>query len=209
MNCEEITQTAVALEIVQAPEDSRLQQLFHCIYTLFHGSFLAWILHKYPHSRYKDKLLEDAKDAFQNGLMAFYRKSRDKAFTIKGSLKTTIYSFGFLQLLAFFKKEKHVYHEADYEAGLRHFFEDDFFESERQQLLNEQELQLMRALYSLPEKKREILIRRFFEGQKSKQIAGTLHVTAGNVDNDAVKAYKQLRALLSPKSVTQKGEEWN
>lgn len=203
MDCQEITQTAVALQIVQTREDSRLQRLFNCIYTLFHGSFLTWILHKYAGNRYKDKLLEDAKDAFQNGLMAFYRKSQDKAFAITGSLKTTIYSFGLLQLLAFFKKEKRIYHDADYLDGLGLFFEDDFFEAERQALLNEKETELMQALYALPPKRREILILRFFEKLKSKQIAGRLNVTAGNVDNDAAKAYKELRALLTTKAGVQ------
>src|SRR5215210_6391989 len=109
MDCQEITKTPVAIEIMQTPGDRRLQQLFSCIYSLFQGSFLGWILHKYHNSGPKEKLWEDAKDAFQNGMMTLYRKSQNKEFTINGSLKTTVYSFGLLQLLAFFKKEKFAY----------------------------------------------------------------------------------------------------
>jgi len=88
-----------------AGRDRRLQKLFNCIYSLFQGSFIYWILHKYDNSTNKNKLWEDAKDAFQNGMMVLYRKSQEKGFNIKGNLKTTVYSFGLLQLLALFKKK--------------------------------------------------------------------------------------------------------
>ncbi|MEJ7680981.1 MAG: hypothetical protein WKG06_24645 [Segetibacter sp.] len=105
MECEEITQASVALTIMQTPGDKRLEKLFNCIYSLFHGSFLNWILNKYSGKNIlKDKLLEDAKDAFENGIVALYLKSKKHELNIKGSLKTTVYSFGLLQLLAFLKK---------------------------------------------------------------------------------------------------------
>lgn len=105
--CEEITQVSVAVTIMQTPGDKRLEKLFSCIYSLFHGSFLKWILNKYSHKNVlKDKLLEEAKDAFENGILALYEKSKKNELNIKGSLKTVIYSFGLLQLLAFFKKRK-------------------------------------------------------------------------------------------------------
>ncbi len=105
MNCSEIIQPPVALEILQTPGAKRLQKLFGCIYSLFQGSFIYWILHKYDNSTNKNKLWEDAKDAFQNGMMVLYGKSQEKGFNIKGNLKTTVYSFGLLQLLALFKKK--------------------------------------------------------------------------------------------------------
>lgn len=201
IKCQEITQAAVALSILQTPADSRLQKLFSCIYALFQGSFLSWILNKYAASSYKDKLREDAKDAFQNGVMVFYRKSQEKGFLIKGSLKTTIFSFGLLQLLAYFKKEKKVYHETDYLHGLDLFFEDDLLEGERRELLNEREVELMKALSALSKKKRDILMLKFFGNLRSREIAEKLEVTVGNVDNDAAKAYKQLRSILNSNMV--------
>ena len=200
MDCQEITKTSVALEIMQTPGDRRLQQLFSCIYFLFQGSFLNWILHKYQNSGNKDKLWEDAKDAFQNGLMIMYRKSQDKDFFIKGSLKTTIYSFGFLQLLASFKKEKIVQGSGDQAQYVDLFFEKEFLENETQQLLNERERDLMEALAQLPKKHRDILVMKFFNKLKSKQIAEKLHVTPGNIDNESTKAYKALRKILQSKS---------
>src|SRR5215213_9278690 len=106
MECHDITQPIVALEIIRSPEDNPRQKLFNCIYTLFYVNFLNWIMNRYSSYKHKGKLLEDAKDAFQNGLMVFYQKSQQKGFIIRASLKTTIFSFALLQLLALFKKEK-------------------------------------------------------------------------------------------------------
>ncbi|MFN2438245.1 MAG: sigma-70 family RNA polymerase sigma factor [Chitinophagaceae bacterium] len=215
MDCREIIQPVVALQIMQTPGDRRLQQLFHCIYSLFHGSFLNWILRKYSNGNagHKDKLWEDAKDAFQNGMMALYSKAQKKEFTIKGSFKTTIYTFGLLQLLALFKKEKTAYRSDDHAKCLDLFFEDDFLEKERHELFNEREIDLLEALKTLPKKQRDILVMKFFEKLKSKQIAEKLDVTAGNVDNDSTKAYKELRRILKSKYIPhragQKLKQWS
>ena len=186
-----------------------MQRLFSCIYSMFQGSFLHWVLHKYQNSRHKDKLWEDAKDAFQNGLMAFYYKSQKKELIIKGSLKTTIYSFGLLQLLAYFKKEKSVYGPGNYSKCFDLLFEDDLLEHERHELLNDRECDLMEALGELREKQRNILVMKFFEKLKSKQIGEKLNVSPGNVDNDSTKAYRELRNILKLKSSFQKLEEWH
>jgi RNA polymerase sigma factor (sigma-70 family) len=208
MQCEEITQVTVAITIMQAPADSRLEKLFHCIYSLFHQSFLNWILGKYgSKSKFKDKLMEDAKDAFENGLMTIYEKSKKNELFIKGSLKTTVYSFGLLQLLAYFKKDKNVYGAIDFLDYFNSFFDDEFSENQRQLFLNERENSLMAALAILPEKQREILLMRFFQKLKSKQIAERLHVTAGSIDNDSTKAYKQLREILITRYNFQRQED--
>ena len=209
MDCGEITQPPIALDIMQTPGDQRLQRLFSCIYSLFQASFLNWILHKYPGRAHREKLWEDAKDAFQNGLMAFYNKSQKKQLTIKGSLKTTIYSFGLLQLLANFKKEKSIYGITGFSKCLDLFFDNDLLEHERLELLNERESDLLEALRRLPDKQRQILEMKFFEKLKSKQIAERLDVSVGNVDNDSTKAYKKLRNILKLKSSFQKEKQWH
>ncbi len=206
MDCQQITHTPVALEILQTQGGQRLQALFHCIYTLFQGSFLSWIFHRYSHHRNKDRLLADAKDAFQNGVMAFYLKSQQAGFEIKGSLKTAIYSFGLLQLLACFKRERTVYVVSDYLDCLDMLFEDELFETERQELLNEQEQEVIEALRLLPENQRAILSMRFFEHLKSRQIAERLEISTGHVNNESARAYKALRHLLKTKMV-QNGTE--
>ena len=198
MDCQEITQPAVAMQIIQTPQDPRLQRLFGCIYSLFQASFLKWILQKYNSPR-KDKLWEDAKDAFQNGILALYLKVQQKGFLIKNSLKTTVYSFGLLQLLAVFKRERLRYISDDYLKCFELFFEDDLLEAERQDMLNERESNLLQALQSLPKKQRDILEMRFFEKLKSKQIAERLDVSASNVDNESAKAYRMLRSILQDK----------
>src|SRR4051794_32772685 len=91
MECEQITQPSVALQIMQQAEKRDLQQkLFTCIYSLFHDSFINWIARMYSHNPRKERVREDAKDAFQNGLTVFFVKSQQKEFRIGGSLKTAI-----------------------------------------------------------------------------------------------------------------------
>lgn len=200
MECEEIIQPTVAMEVLRRPEKKHLQaRLFHCIYALFQGSFLSWILNKYRHNQHREKLWEDAKDAFQNGLSVFYLKSQQTGFTLKSSLKTTIYSYGFLQLLACFKKEKHAYGIKGYMDCLELIFEDGFLEKECHDLMNDREHCLMEALNMLPKKQREILLMKFFQKLKSRQIAEILEVSAGNIDNESTKAYKELREILKLK----------
>ncbi len=199
MDCREITEASVALQIMQSTGDNRLQKLFNCIYTLFQGSFLNWVLNMYKKNPYKEKLWEDAKDAFQNGILALYRKSQNKNFQINGSLKTTIYSFGLLQLLALFKNEKSFYGSIYYLKVMESAFEDDYFKNEKQEFLSRKEQDLMEALNTLQEKQRAILIMKFFNKMKSKEIADKLAVTVGDVDNNASKAYKELRRILKSK----------
>ena len=193
---EEITRTPAALSILQASRSSRLQQLFNCIYAMFQSNFINWILRKYNNNICKDKLWEDAKDAFQNGLMVFYLKSRQKGFTIRASLKTVVYWFAFLQFLAARKKEKMVYGIEAFDKYFDKFFENDLLEIERQSLLNKQENDLLDAISKLSGKQREILMLKFFNKMRSSEIAEKLDISVGNVDNTSTKAYKELRRLM-------------
>jgi RNA polymerase sigma factor (sigma-70 family) len=199
MNCQQITQTMVALEILQTPGDNRLQSLYHCIYSLYLDSFLGWILQRYTGHTQKDKLLEDAKDAFQNGILAFYIKASKEGFSIKGSIKTKIFSFGLLQLWASYKKDKHDYGARDYLNNPDLHLADTLLENEELGLLNEREQDLLEALTKLPEKQQKILSMKFFDKLKSKQIAEKLGVSAGYIDNESAKAYKTLRRMLKVK----------
>lgn len=198
MDCREVTQPTVAMQIIQTPQDGRVQWLFKCIYALFQESFMRWILSKYNYSN-KDKLWQDAKDAFQNGVMAFYLKVKQKRFQIKNSLKTTVYSFGLLQLLAVFKKEKHSHVPGDYLQRFALFLEDEQLEAERQELFDREETNLLKALQELSKLQRNVVMMRFFEQLSSKQIAERLDTTPGRVDNESAKAYRKLRSLLQAK----------
>lgn len=196
MDCLQITQAAEALRIVQNPLDSRLRQLFSCIYRLFRESFVAWICLRFAGSADKDRLREDARDAFQNGLMAFYNKAQGKNFTLDKSLKTVLYSYGWLQLMTYFKKQKAGPEHDVYLRGLQFFAEDETLEAERQQLLNEKEIALLKAINTLPPRRREILLLKFFEKLRSKEVAARLHLSPGSVDNEVSKGLKELRRIL-------------
>ncbi|HLL42412.1 MAG TPA: sigma-70 family RNA polymerase sigma factor, partial [Segetibacter sp.] len=140
------------------------------------------------------------KDAFENGILALYEKSKKNKLIIKGSLKTTVYSFGLLQLLAFYKKDKLVFGTSDYIDCSDLLFDNDFSQKERHAFLNDRENDLIEALANLSEKQREILSLKFFHNLKSKEIAQKLNVTVGNIDNASVKAYKKLRQILLNKT---------
>ena len=200
MECEKIIQPAAAIEILQNPESKYLQTtLFNCIYCLFQNSFLSWIMNKYRYVSCKEKLREDAKDAFQNGVSVFYEKSQQKGFVLKSSLKTTIYSFGLFQLLAVFKKEKKLYGFHHYIKWVELFFEDDFIDVDQQDFIDEKEHCLIEAMNLLSKKQHEILRMKFYQKLKSREIAKQLNVTAGNIDNESAKAYKELRQILRKK----------
>ena len=195
----DIAKASVALEVMRTRDGRRLQQLFVWIYSSYYASFLSWILRLYSTTPYKDKLLEDAKDAFQNGMLALLLKSQTKDLILRGSLKTAVYSFAFHQLLAIFKREKNIYRNLDDADCLSRFVEDERIELERNALLNQRDKDLLNALARLPKKRHDILVMKFFDKLKSKQIAEKLHVTVGNVDNDSTRAYKELRIALQSK----------
>lgn len=208
MNCLQITQAEEVLRIVQNPHDGRLQQLFSCIYRLFRESFVAWICGRFAANADKDRLREDAKDAFQNGLMAFYNKAQgNKEFTLGKSLKTVLYSYGWLQLMAFFKKQKGGHYRNAYLQGLQVLLEDETLEAERRQMLNEKETALLKAVGSLPPRTREILLLKFVEKLKSKEIGARLNLAPGSVDNEVSKGLKELRRMLGAKSPKNKTHE--
>src|SRR3954470_4521181 len=163
MNCQEITQAPVAIEIMKGPQNREYQQLFHCIYELFQGSFINWIFGKYNAVSSKEKLWNDAKDAFQMGIVKMVEKSRNNELTIPGSLKTTVYSYGLLQLLAKVKQEKsEEKRKAGYLALINLLIEDDVFVKEIGDEFDEREQALLKALNELPEKRRQILIMTFY-----------------------------------------------
>lgn len=201
MDCEQITQVSTALAIMQAPPDTRLEKLFHCIYSMFLGSFLKFILNRYSNNTIlRERLLENAKDAFQNGILAFYDKGKKNELNIKGSLKTTVYSFGRLQLLAIFKKDKIILGKDQFFESIDLWLDDESKENERQLFLNEREKILMGELRKLPLRQREIIIMKFFKNLSSKEIATKLGVTPGYVDNISTRVYKEMRKILMVKS---------
>lgn len=200
MDCQEITQAPVALEIMKERQSRAYQQLFRCIYELFQGSFIKWIFSKYTHISSKEKLWNDAKDAFQMGIVKMIEKSKTNELTIHGSLKTTVYSYGLLQLLARVKKEKtEEKRKTGYVTLIDLLIQDDSTIKESVELFDKRQQALLKALHELPEKRRQILIMSVFGKLRSKEIAGRLGVSAGNVDNEKTKAYKALREILKSK----------
>lgn len=202
MDCQEITQAQVALEILKRPGSREFNELFHCIYKLFKGDFINWILRRYSNISFKEKVWEDAKDAFQMGMEKIFEKSMKNEFTIKASLKTTVYSYGLLQLLAKIKQEQsEEKRKRDYLKWVDLLIENDFIIKEVGDLIDDREKALIEALNKCPEKQRRILTMKFFGKLRSKEIAGELGFSTGNVDNEKTKAYKTLREYLKTKFI--------
>src|SRR4051812_25942574 len=162
MDCQQITQVPVALQIMKGPQSREYQQLFRCIYELFQGSFINWIFKKYSYTSSKEKLWNDAKDAFQMGIVKIIEKSRNNELAINGSLKTTVYSFGLLQLLAKIKQEKsEEKRRSGYLRWIDLLIENDFVVNESGELFDERQKALIETLNKIPEKQRKILIMKF------------------------------------------------
>ena len=102
-------------------------------------------------------------------------------------------------MLAVFKKEKKLYGFHHYIKWVELFFEDDFIDVEQQDFIDEKENSLKEAMNLLPTKQHKILRMKFYQKLKSREIAKQLNVTAGNIDNESAKAYKELRQILRKK----------
>ena len=70
----------------------------------------------------------------------------------------------------------------------------------QEQLLQEESCrELLAAVQKLEEPNREILVRRYYHGQKPRQIALALGLTVKQVDNSLYRSKRQLRRLLTEK----------
>ena len=188
----------MVVEIMQNPERKHLQnKLFNCIYSLFHQKFIKRIQKKYRYNKFQDKLLEIAKDAFEDGIFVFFNKSQKEGFTIRGNLEATLYQYTYFQLLAAFKKDKNEYgadeliNESESGSG------NGSNEGILPQDLDERENCLMSVVAMLPEKQQDIIIMKFFLDCSSEEIAKNLQVSIGNVYNETSKAYKELNTLFT------------
>jgi RNA polymerase sigma factor (sigma-70 family) len=197
MDCRKLLQPAMAQKIIRDPQHEQFQALFHCINSL-EGNFVKWVLRNYSSYYNKEKLLEDARDAFRIAVFELYRKARRKGFKFTASVKTFLFQIALNQMRSMLRKQKHAYISI-YAKEIEEVIIDDPPAKKQQETVEERERLVRSAIMHLSKTQVKIILLKFFNHMKSKQIAQALDVTVGNIDNHLSKAYKDLRNMLKDK----------
>lgn len=149
---------------------------------------------------------EDVKECVSDVFMEFYRKAR-QIDTAVSSIK------GLLIVIAKYKGID-LFRSLAGTAG-RNINMDETYEQladtklnpEQEVILKEQRKFLLQAIGSLGEPDREIFIRKYFLGQRTKEIAEALYLRDNTVDKKISRGLKKLRILLG--GVVHEGAEDN
>jgi RNA polymerase sigma factor (sigma-70 family) len=217
MNCNELLQVSLVEKAIVTNEDERLlEQIFNCIYQLFYADFIHFVVSKNSdHGIDRAQVVEMAKDAFQEGLYNFYKKTKVNGLEAKAGLKTIINTFGWWQFMAIKKKDKKkINHVVSYDRlnttsneklsipaiiDISTCHELSWDES-LQEFLSEEELKLYCAIRMLPKKKwQQVIMWRYFYNLKPQEIAVKMGVSKEDVENKLSKARKALKEILVEK----------
>ena len=138
---------------------------------------------------------EDIHECVSDVFMDFFLK-KESMDQSKGSVK------GYLAVIAkhkgidlYRKLSKAAGRSMDYKENWE-FFEDTRVNLEQSVIAREEKSLLLGALDSLGEPDREIIIRKYYFGQKTKEIAGLLNLRENTVDKKISRGLKKLRILL-------------
>lgn len=149
---------------------------------------------------------EDVKECVSDVFMEFYRKAKQMD-TAKSSIK------GFLIVIAKYKGIdlfRSLAGTAGRSVNMDETYEqlaDNKLNPEQEVILKEQRKFLLQAIESLGEPDREIFIRKYFLGQRTKEIADALYLRDNTVDKKISRGLKKLRILLG--GVVHEGAEDN
>ena len=149
---------------------------------------------------------EDVKECVSDVFMEFYRKARQMD-TAESSIK------GFLIVIAKYKGIdlfRSLAGTAGRSVNMDETYEqlaDNKLNPEQEVILKEQRKFLLQAIESLGEPDREIFIRKYFLGQRTKEIADALYLRDNTVDKKISRGLKKLRILLG--GVVHEGAEDN
>lgn len=138
---------------------------------------------------------EDIHECVSDVFMDFFLK-KESLDQSKGSVK------GYLAVIAkhkgidlYRKLSKAAGRNADLKENWE-YFEDTRVNLEQSIIEREEKSLLLEALDSLGEPDREIIIRKYYFGQKTKEIAGLLNLRDNTVDKKLSRGLKKLRILL-------------
>lgn len=208
MDCQDIIQIPVVREAIANPKETMLlDRIFNCIYKLFCADFINWIIAKNPGFNI-NIVREMATDAFQEGLIVFLTKTKEKGLAQKASLRTIIFIFGYWQFMALKKKylKKKTVSFDQTADSLNHKDSltlaeiicegNAYWDETFKMVLSEDEYKLHKAISRLQDNWRKILYWLYFDELKPIEIAQRMNVGIEHVYNMLAKARRELREIL-------------
>ncbi len=147
---------------------------------------------------------EDVKECVSDVFMEFYSQ-RERIDLDRGSIKAYLAIIARNKGIDLFRKLSRTaahticLEEDDIEQG------QSMAGPEQEVLVKEQKKLLFRAINALGEPDREIFVRKYYIGQKTKEIAEVLDIRENTVDKKISRGLKKLRALLG--GVSYEGED--
>lgn len=137
---------------------------------------------------------EDAKECVSDVFMAFYQQI-DRIHLDKGSIKVYLAMIANHKAIDLYRKLVRVAGKVDMDGSL--IEQQDFRTDLAHDVLKKEEKKvLLQAIDSLGEPDKEIFVRKYYWGQKTKEIASALNLQDNTVDKKISRGLKKLRFLL-------------
>lgn len=171
------------------------------VYDAYRDDFIHWAKQRF-HSINRDDIL----DAWHDTMIMFYEQIRDKKLThLTCEVKTYLFTIGYRRLIKMVKKSEKTDLIEDINAN------NDIDESinvlELEEINEQKEKLLLTAIEELPNKTRQILIKRFLGKKSIPQITTEMGYESENaVSVTLSRGLKQLKKLIMEQMLLQK--EW-
>lgn len=187
------------MEKVNASPDALLHSLSNGnmavldqLYDLYRNDFLRWAGQKF-----QVKNRDDLLDAWHDTMIMFYENVRDKKLThLTCEVKTYLFTIGYRRLLKMHKKNEKFDLAGDFDANIN--IDESINVLENESFMEQQQLILKSAVDQLPEKSRQILIKRYLEGKTVPQIKHELGYESENaVSVTLSRGLKKLKELIT------------
>jgi len=170
------------------------------LYDAYRNDFLRWAGQRFPAAG-RDDLL----DAWHDTMIMFYEQVRDrKLTTITCEIKTFLFLIGYRRLIRMHKKSEKIDLPGEIDVNMQvdhsiNEFTWDDEDAEKHEFLRA-------AVEELPEKSREILMRRFMDGQSIDEIMVGMEYSSQNaVSATLSRSLKKLKDSIIEKMALQKG----
>ncbi|AOT70929.1 sigma-70 family RNA polymerase sigma factor [Geosporobacter ferrireducens] len=137
---------------------------------------------------------EDAKECVSDVFMAFYQQI-DRINLDKGSVKVYLAMIAHHKAVDLYRKLVRVASNIGINGELMEY-QDCKTDLEHDMLKKEEKKVLLQAIDSLGEPDKEIFVRRYYLGQKTKEIADALNLRDNTVDKKISRGLKKLKFLL-------------
>ncbi len=170
------------------------------VYDAYRDDFLRWAGQRFPTAG-RDDLL----DAWHDTMIMFYEQVRDRKLTaLTCEIKTFLFMIGYRRLIRMHKKSEKIDLPGEIDVNMQvdhsiNEFTWDDEDAEKHEFLRA-------AVEELPEKSREILMRRFMDGQSIDEIMVGMDYSSQNaVSATLSRSLKKLKDSIIEKMALQKG----